>query len=65
MILLGVFFDALEQNADASGLGGMFTTLAVLFGILAITVQFPPETFGKPLEEGADAAEEEVAIYGH
>jgi putative MFS transporter len=50
---------------DASGLGGMFTTLAVLFGILAITVQFPPETFGKPLEEDADAGDEEAAIYGH
>jgi putative MFS transporter len=48
---------------DAAGLMGMFTTLAGLFLILAIVVQFPPETFGKPLEE--DETEDEGAIYGH
>jgi putative MFS transporter len=36
---------------DASGLTGMFALLASLFVILGIAVQFPPETFGKPLEE--------------
>ncbi|MEV6231802.1 MFS transporter [Saccharopolyspora shandongensis] len=36
---------------DASGLTGMFTLLAALFVILGIAVQFPPETFGKPMEE--------------
>jgi putative MFS transporter len=41
----------------------MFTTLAGLFLVLAIVVQFPPETFGQPLEE--DATEDEGAIYGH
>ncbi|MBT2512330.1 MFS transporter [Arthrobacter sp. ISL-30] len=54
---------------DVAGLGGMFTTLAVLFCILAVAVQFPPETFGKPLEEDADGGsgsdDEEAAIYGH
>ena len=48
---------------DAAGLMGMFTTLAGLFIILGIVVQFPSESFGKPLEE--DATEEEGAIYGH
>jgi putative MFS transporter len=51
---------------DAAGLPGMFTTLAVLFIILAVVVQFPPETFNKPLEEDAEpSADEEAAIYGH
>ncbi|MGN8026515.1 MFS transporter [Microbacterium sp. 22242] len=36
---------------DASGLWGMFGLLAMLFVLLGIVVQFPPETFGKPLEE--------------
>ncbi len=48
---------------DTAGLMGMFTALACLFVILAIAVQFPPETFGQPLEEDAD--EEGGAIYGH
>ena len=51
---------------DSAGLPGMFTTLAVLFCILAIVVQFPPETFGKPLEEDTEPGnDEEAAIYGH
>jgi putative MFS transporter len=36
---------------DASGLTGMFAMLASLFVVLGIAVQFPPETFGKPMEE--------------
>ena len=48
---------------DAAGLTGMFATLAGLFVILGIVVQFPPETFGQPMEE--DASEDESAIYGH
>lgn len=44
---------------DASGTFGMFTVLAALFIILAIVVQFPPETFGKPLEE------DEEPVYVH
>lgn len=48
---------------DAAGLTGMFATLAGLFVILGIVVQFPPETFGKPMEE--DATEDDGAIYGH
>lgn len=36
---------------DAQGLGGMFITLATLFVILGIVVQFPRETFGRPMEE--------------
>ena len=44
-------------------LTGMFATLAGLFVILGIVVQFPPETFGQPMEE--DASEDEGAIYGH
>ncbi len=51
---------------DSAGLPGMFTTLAVLFVVLAIVVQFPPETFNKPLEEDAEPGDdEEAAIYGH
>ncbi|SEG77189.1 MFS transporter, putative metabolite:H+ symporter [Saccharopolyspora kobensis] len=41
---------------DLSGLTGMFTMLAVLFVILGIAVQFPPETFGKPMEEDEQIA---------
>ncbi|GAB3619871.1 MFS transporter [Glutamicibacter endophyticus] len=44
---------------DAGGLTAMFSVMAGLFVILAISVQFVPETFGKPLEEDNDA------IYGH
>lgn len=47
----GIFPLLAGRIFDASGLGGMFATLAVLFVIIAIVVQFPPETFGKPLEE--------------
>lgn len=36
---------------DLYGTLGMFTILATLFVILGIAVQFPPETFGQPLEE--------------
>lgn len=36
---------------DAAGLAGMFGLLAGLFVVLGVVVQFPPETFGKPLEE--------------
>lgn len=36
---------------DTAGLTGMFALLASLFVVLGIAVQFPPETFGKPLEE--------------
>ena len=45
---------------DVAGIPGMFATLAALFLVLAIVVQFPPETFGKPMEES-----EEAAVYGH
>lgn len=44
---------------DSAGLTGMFITLATLFLILGVVVQFPPETFGKPMEE------DNGAIYGH
>ncbi|MEE2527542.1 MFS transporter [Pseudarthrobacter sp. J75] len=50
---------------DSAGLLGMFATLAGLFIILGIVVQFPPETFGKPLEEDATETEDDGAIYGH
>ncbi len=52
---------------DASGLLGMFATLAGLFIILGIVVQFPPETFGKPMEEDPteNEVEDEGAVYGH
>ncbi|WP_309132530.1 MFS transporter [Brevibacterium sp.] len=36
---------------DSHGLVGMFSVLAGLFVIIAIAIQFPPETFGKPMEE--------------
>lgn len=49
---------------DSAGLGGMFATLAGLFVILGIVVQFPPETFGKPMEEDG-TEEEEAMIFGH
>jgi MFS transporter, putative metabolite:H+ symporter len=43
---------------DASGLAGMFGMLAGLFVVLAVAVQFPPETFGKPMEE-----DEPIAVH--
>ncbi|MGW1680008.1 hypothetical protein [Saccharopolyspora sp. NPDC002376] len=36
---------------DVSGLTGRFAMMAVLFVVLGIAVQFPPVTFGKPMEE--------------
>jgi putative MFS transporter len=36
---------------DAAGVGGMFATLAALFAMCAIAVQFPPETVGRPMAE--------------
>ncbi|MFF2452508.1 MFS transporter [Isoptericola sp. NPDC058082] len=36
---------------DRYGIVGMFGVLAALFVVLAVVVQFPPETFGKPMEE--------------
>ena len=36
---------------DLYGLVGMFSVLAALFVVIAIAIQFPPETFGKPMEE--------------
>lgn len=44
---------------DAYGTFGMFAVLAGLFVVLGIVVQFPPETFGQPLEE------DEEAVYVH
>ncbi|MDI3402433.1 MFS transporter [Streptomyces cavernicola] len=39
---------------DAYGIAGMFTLLGVLFVGLAVSVQFPPETFGKSMEESGE-----------
>ncbi len=36
---------------DVSGIGGMFTLMAGLYVVFAIAVQFPPETFNRPMEE--------------
>lgn len=50
----GLFPLAAGMIFDAGGLLAMFATLAALFIILGITVQFPAETFGKPMEEDDD-----------
>ncbi|MPV50398.1 MFS transporter [Pseudactinotalea sp. HY160] len=36
---------------DAAGIGAMFTLMAGLYVVFAIAVQFPPETFDRPMEE--------------
>ncbi|WP_455353523.1 MFS transporter [Streptomyces sp. SYSU K217416] len=36
---------------DRAGVAGMFTLLGSLFVVFAIAVQFPPETFGRSMEE--------------
>ncbi|MEV0324381.1 MFS transporter [Streptomyces sp. NPDC050658] len=46
---------------DAYGIAGMFTLLGVLFVGLAVSVQFPPETFGKSMEETPDERADESA----
>ncbi|MFE7357049.1 MFS transporter [Streptomyces sp. NPDC057543] len=43
---------------DWYGVAGMFTLLGVLFVGLAISVQFPPETFGRSMEETAENQQE-------
>ncbi|WP_313814661.1 MFS transporter [Glutamicibacter sp.] len=44
---------------DAGGIGAMFSVMAGLFVVLAVSIRFVPETFGKPLQE------DDNAIYGH
>lgn len=44
---------------DSGGLGAMFSMMAGLFIVLAVSIRFVPETFGKPLQE------DDNAIYGH
>ncbi|GAA1416056.1 MFS transporter [Glutamicibacter uratoxydans] len=44
---------------DAGGIAAMFSVMAGLFVVLAISIRFVPETFGKPLQE------DDNAIYGH
>ncbi|WTV09773.1 MFS transporter [Streptomyces sp. NBC_00046] len=39
---------------DAYGMAGMFTLIGILFVGLAVSVQFPPETFGRSMEETAE-----------
>lgn len=42
---------------DAYGIAGMSTLLGVLFVGLAVSGQFPPETFGRSMEETGESAE--------
>lgn len=49
-----------KTTRQRSGVSGaMFSVVAGLFVILAISVQFLRETFGKPLQEDDDA------VHGH
>ncbi|MER5611366.1 MFS transporter [Streptomyces sp. NPDC002215] len=46
---------------DAYGMAGMFTLIGMLFVGLAVSVQFPPETFGRSMEETAEESATEPA----
>jgi MFS family permease len=40
---------------DAAGIAGMFSLMAAMYCVFAIVIQFVPETFGRSMEEQADA----------
>ncbi|WP_354685743.1 MFS transporter [Cupriavidus necator] len=39
---------------EVYGVGGMFSMLAAMYAVFALSVQFAPETFGRPMGETAD-----------
>ncbi|MFC3107500.1 MFS transporter [Undibacterium arcticum] len=44
------------------GVGGMFTMLAGMYAVFALSVQFAPETFGRPMGETADDERTDAAV---
>jgi putative MFS transporter len=52
------------QVFQSYGIGGMFTLLAGMYGVFALSVQFAPETFGRPMGDTADDAQTDAAVSG-
>ncbi|MNL89254.1 hypothetical protein D3C87_2194610 [compost metagenome] len=47
---------------DLHGAAGMFSMIAIMYGIFAVAVQFAPETFGKSIEDEQGADPGAVAV---
>ncbi|WP_211452219.1 MFS transporter [Collimonas antrihumi] len=44
------------------GVGGMFTMLAAMYAVFALSVQFAPETFGRPMGDTADDEQADAEV---
>lgn len=49
---------------EVYGVGGMFSMLAAMYAVFALSVQFAPETFGRPMGETADDDDADPAVAG-
>lgn len=49
---------------ETYGVGGMFSMLAAMYAVFALSVQFAPETFGRPMGQTADDDKAGVAVGG-
>lgn len=52
------------QVFQSYGIGGMFTLLAAMYAVFALSVQFAPETFGRPMGDTADNEATDAAVSG-
>ena len=50
---------------ETYGVGGMFSMLAAMYAVFALSVQFAPETFGRAMGETAADDDAEVAVSGN
>jgi putative MFS transporter len=67
LLALGTVGGALSQLLagkmfDLHGVAGMFGMIAAMYGIFALAVQFAPETYGKSIEEEADAGAPDLVL---
>lgn len=47
---------------ETYGVGGMFSMLAAMYAVFALSVQFAPETFGRPMGEPEPEDQAELAV---
>lgn len=67
LLALGTVGGALSQLLagkmfDLHGVAGMFGMIAAMYAIFALAVQFAPETYGKSIEEEADAGTPDLVL---
>ncbi len=67
ILALGTLAGALTPLAsgrvfEAYGVGGMFSMLAAMYAVFALSVQFAPETFGRPMGEPEPDDKAEPAV---